>query len=112
MSDQPSKPAVSEGDAGAVSAVAAAPKPRAPKRKPRQLPPYKVLLHNDEVNTFDHVILSIMRLTGLTLEAAIEKTVEAHESGLALLLVTHLERAELLAEQFTSLQLTVTIEPA
>jgi len=71
-----------------------------------------VLLHNDEVNTFEHVILSIMRLTGITQEAAIEKTIEAHESGVALLLVTHQERAELYMDQFTSLKLTVTIEPA
>ena len=37
---------------------------------------------------------------------------EAHETGIALLLVTHKERAELYQEQFQSKGLTVTIEPA
>ena len=81
------------------------------KRKPKQLPPYRVLLHNDDVNDFGHVIKSIVRLTTLNQEDAITRTLEAHERGLALLLVTHRERAELYVDQFASLSLTVTIEP-
>ena len=111
MPHQENEP-VQSNDAGNAGAVATVVKPAPPARKPKQLPPFKVLLHNDEVNTFEHVILSIMRLTGITQEAAIEKTIEAHESGVALLLVTHQERAELYMDQFTSLKLTVTIEPA
>jgi ATP-dependent Clp protease adapter protein ClpS len=42
----------------------------------------------------------------------VERTVEAHESGVALLMVTHRERAELIQEQFQTRGLTVTIEPA
>jgi ATP-dependent Clp protease adapter protein ClpS len=42
----------------------------------------------------------------------VERTVEAHESGVALLIVTHRERAELIQEQFQTRGLTVTIEPA
>jgi ATP-dependent Clp protease adaptor protein ClpS len=87
-------------------------KPAPPDRKPKQLPPYRVLLHNDDVNTMEHVVLSIVRLTPLETEQAVLRTLEAHESGVALLLVTHQERAELYQEQFTSLSLTVTIEPA
>ncbi len=94
-----------------ATAVAPLIKPSQPIRKPKQLPPYKVLLHNDPVNTFDHVIKSIVQLTPLNVEDAIERTVEAHESGLSLLLVTHKERAELYAEQFTSLKLSISIEP-
>ena len=92
-----------------TTAVAAMPVPT--RRKPKQLPPYKVLLHNDPVNDFDHVIKSIRRLTTLTQEDAITRTLEAHDTGLALLLVTHRERAELYVDQFASLSLTVTIEP-
>ena len=62
--------------------------------------------------TFDHVIKSIMRLTTLEAEEAVLKTLEAHETGVALLLVTHQERAELYVEQFASLSVTVTMEPA
>ncbi len=79
--------------------------------KERILPPYKVVLHNDDVNTFEHVILSILRLTPLKEEEAIERTIEAHETGVAVLLVTTRERAELYVEQFTSCGLIVTCEP-
>ncbi len=98
-------------ESGAATAVAPAKKPATVKPKTRQLPPFKVLLHNDDVNSFDHVILSIMRLTVLEMEEAVQRALEAHETGLALLLITHKERAELYQEQFTSVKLTVTIEP-
>ena len=81
------------------------------KTPPKQAPPYKVLLHNDDVNDFPYVIRTICRLTTLSAEEAWTRTLEAHESGLSLLLVTHQERAELYQEQFTSAGLTVTIEP-
>lgn len=100
------------GDGGAATLAPPKQKPAQVKRKPKKLPPYKVLLHNDEVNSFEHVILSILKLTALTTEEAVLRTLEAHESGLALLLTTHRERAELYVDQFTSLKLTVTAEPA
>lgn len=99
-------------DAGTGTAVAPAKKPAPPKKKPKNLPPFKVLLHNDDVNTFEHVIASILKLTTLETEQAILRTLEAHETGVALLLVTHLERAELYQEQFATFQITITIEPA
>ena len=77
----------------------------------RQLPPFRVLLHNDDVNTFEHVITAIMELTPLDLHEAVKRTIEAHETGLALLLVTHQERAELYVDQFASVSLTATCEP-
>ena len=98
-------------DVGFDQAKAVATMPVPTRRKPKQLPPYKVLLHNDSVNDFGHVIMSILRLTTLTQEDAVTRTLEAHDTGVALLLVTHRERAELYAEQFASLSLTVTIEP-
>jgi len=80
-------------------------------RQVQQLPPFRVLLHNDDVNTFDHVVLSILKLTQLSPEDALERTVEAHLNDVSLLLVTHKERAELYVEQFASVALTVTCEP-
>ena len=97
-------------DGGAATATQAPPKKKPSNLKPRQLPPYKVLLHNDDVNTVEYVVRSIHRLTPLSLEDAIDKTIEAHEGRVALLLVTHKERAELYQEQFVSLSMTVTIE--
>ena len=75
------------------------------------LPPYRVILHNDDVNTFEHVIRSILKLTPLKEPEAVKCTIEAHETGSSLLLVTHKERAELYVEQFASLHVTVTCEP-
>lgn len=81
------------------------------EERTRYLPPYRVTLHNDDVNTFEHVILSILRLTPLKEPEAVQRTVEAHETGASLLLVTHQERAELYVEQFASVSLTVSCEP-
>ena len=75
------------------------------------LPPYKIVLHNDDVNTFDHVIVTILKLTPLKEPEAVTKTIEAHETGQAVLLVTNQERAELYVEQFASYSLVVTGEP-
>jgi ATP-dependent Clp protease adaptor protein ClpS len=77
----------------------------------RQLPPYRVVLHNDDVNDFGHVVITIMLLTHLKAEDAVARTMEAHETGQSVLLVTHRERAELYVEQFASCSLTVTAEP-
>jgi ATP-dependent Clp protease adaptor protein ClpS len=78
--------------------------------RPRHLPQYRVILHNDPTNTFDHVIETIVMLTPLKKEDALRCTDEADKTGTALVLVVH-RRAELYVEQFHSRNLTVTIEP-
>jgi ATP-dependent Clp protease adaptor protein ClpS len=77
----------------------------------RLLPPYKVLLHDDNVNDMLEVVSAILKLTTLTAEEAAERMFEAHHTGVALLLVTHKERAELYCEQFATFHLKVTAEP-
>ncbi len=77
----------------------------------RRLPPYKVLLHNDDVNDMLFVVRKVVELTPLSVEEAVERMLEAHDTGVTLLLVTHKERAELYAEQFLTYHLEVTIEP-
>jgi ATP-dependent Clp protease adaptor protein ClpS len=90
-----------------------APPNKSPKKKPPQpLPPWKVLLHNDDKNDIVYVVTTVMQLTSLNAEDATQRTVEAHKTGVALLLTTHKERAELYRDQFQSKGLTVTIEPA
>ena len=79
--------------------------------KPKMLPPYKVILHNDDKNDMEHVIESIVMLTTLGKNLALDRTLDAHKGGCALRHATHRERAELYAEQFQSRGLTVTIEP-
>lgn len=88
----------------------AKPAPAPPKAD--KLPPYKVLLHNDDHNDMLHVVQSILALTPLKQFEAVRKMFEAHRRGLTLLLTTHKERAELYQDQFKSKGLKVTIEPA
>lgn len=99
---QPAQPAPQNGAPAAVL-------DRSP---PRNLPHFKVLLHNDDVNSMDHVVQSLVELTPLEPQRAVVVTKEANDTGLALVLVTHRERAELYQEQLQSKSLTVTIEPA
>lgn len=101
---------VASRDEADVMADAVVKPDQAVDQRAEQLPPYRVILHNDDVNTFEHVIISIVKLTPLELEEAVERTLEAHETGCSLLLVTHRERAELYVEQFKSVSLTVTCE--
>jgi len=75
------------------------------------MPPWKVLLHNDDLNEMGYVIETIIELTALNPQTALLRMVEAHRTGVAMLLATHRERAELLEEQFASKGLTVSIEP-
>lgn len=113
MSDQEAQQELTPGDdSGASTSATVERKPAPPVRKPKKLPPFKVLLHNDDENTFEHVVRSIVRLTDIKTEEAVLRTLEAHETGVALLMTTHRERAELYVEQFASLSLTVTAEPA
>ena len=106
----------SDSDTPEKSGTAVKPKQKrkaSPKRKPPQpLPPWKVLLHNDDKNAFDFVIKTICELTPLKEQDALLRMEEAHKTGVALLLTTHKERAELYKEQFQSKGLVVTIEPA
>lgn len=111
MSEQAnqSAPFNTPSDSNGGTAVATRTRPQRPRVD--QLPPWKVLLHNDDVNEVEYVVRTVMELTRLNEQAAIMVTIEAHKTGLALLLATHREHAELLHEQFMSKRLTVTIEP-
>jgi ATP-dependent Clp protease adaptor protein ClpS len=96
-------------DSGGTATIV---KPKAARPRPRRLPPWNVLLHNDDVNDMVYVADTITQLTSLKRQEAVLRMLEAHNTGLALLLTTHREHAELLCEQFASKHLTVTAEPA
>ena len=111
MAGEAHQAAIPESESPAATATVPVKQPAPPRRKAKKLPPYKVLLHNDDVNTFEHVISAILNLTTLQPQEALLRTIEAHETGVALLLVTHRERAELYQEQFATFNITVTFEP-
>jgi ATP-dependent Clp protease adapter protein ClpS len=101
----------SSGGAAVATRTKSKPKSAPHKKPPQPLPPWKVLLHNDDKNEAGFVVETIVELTTLNKDAAVQRMAEAHKTGASLLLVTHKERAELYQEQFTSKGLTVTIEP-
>lgn len=101
---------------GGTTAVEPAP-PKAtptPDRSPprvRRMPPWRVLLHNDETNDMDHVVASLQMIASHNRLQAEVCMMEAHRHGVSLVTVTHREHAELLEERFRSRKLVVTIEP-
>lgn len=97
-----------DGSGGGGTATAERVQPRPPRIE--HMPPWRVLLHNDQVNEVGYVVDTIVELTSLRRQQATMRMLEAHRTGLSLLLTTHREHAELLAEQFRSKRLTVTIE--
>lgn len=77
------------------------------------LPPYIVLLHNDDHNSMDHVIYALVEsVPELSIERAAEIMLEAHVQGRAVVVTTPLELAELYRDRLETFGLTATIEKA
>lgn len=75
------------------------------------MPPYRVLLHNDDVNDMGHVIRGLLEsVPELTAERAAEVMLEAHLHGLAEVIRCPYERAELYRDRLETFGLTATIE--
>ncbi len=81
------------------------------ERVRKNSPHYKVLLHNDPVNTMDYVVLTLRQVVPqLTEQAALAVMLEAHNTGVGLVIVCDLEPAEFYSETLNSKGLTSTIE--
>ncbi len=86
-------------------------------------PPYAVILHNDDVNGFDHVIGVLRKVFHYGRIKAARLTLEAHVKGRSIVWSGQLEHAELKADQIRScgpdpmmkargaVALKVTVEP-
>jgi ATP-dependent Clp protease adaptor protein ClpS len=86
-------------------------RPKAAPPRVDRLPPWRVILHNDDVNDMGYVVETIIELMRVNPRIALLHTLTAHQRGLALLVTTHREHAELLHDQFKCKRLTVSIEP-
>ena len=81
---------------------------RVSKRSPR----YKVLLHNDPVNTMEYVVTTLQQVVPqLSEQDALAVMMEAHNTGVGLVIVCDLEPAEFYCETLKAKGLTSTIEP-
>ena len=78
----------------------------------RVLPPWHVILHNDDHNTMDHVVASLLRcVPPLTIERAVEVMFTAHNQGHAEVIACPKETAEHYRDSLESAGLTATLEP-
>jgi len=79
-------------------------------RKPS--PRYKVLLHNDPVNSMEYVVSTLRQVVpSLSEQDAIAVMLEAHNTGVGLVIVCDIEPAEFYCETLKAKGLTSTIEP-
>ena len=82
------------------------------RQRAKLLPPYKVILFNDDHNDMDYVVVVLLRLINhLTQSAAEEIMLTAHLTGSAVVIVCPKESAEYYQECLLGYGLTATIEP-
>ena len=85
---------------------------KAPERVRKPSPRYKVLLHNDPVNTMEYVVTTLRQVVpSLSEQDAIAVMLEAHNTGVGLVIVCDLEPAEFYSETLKAKGLSSTIEP-
>jgi ATP-dependent Clp protease adaptor protein ClpS len=65
----------------------------------RRLPPYNVILENDDYHSFEFVVDVLRKVLGCPLERALQLTFQAHTTGAAVIWTGPKEVAELKAEQ-------------
>jgi ATP-dependent Clp protease adaptor protein ClpS len=76
------------------------------------LPPYKVLIHNDDYNAMDYVVFALLHSVNiLSVQEAERIMLTAHLTGKAVVVVCPKEVAEYYQERLLSYNLTATIEP-
>jgi ATP-dependent Clp protease adaptor protein ClpS len=90
----------------------------------RRIPPYNVIIDNDDYHSFPFVVEVLRRALGYSAERAHQLTMQAHTTGRAIVWTGPMEVAELKAEQIRSFHevravdharlgpLHCTIEPA
>ena len=77
------------------------------------LPPYSVILHNDDYHSMDYVVKSLIKsVPSLSTAEAATIMLEAHQTGKAVVITCLLEQAELYRDRIRSFGLGVTIEKA
>jgi len=69
------------------------------ERKTEGLPPYNVVLLDDDDHSYEYVILMLKKVFGHPINKAYEMAVEVDTAGRVVVLTTHLEEAELKRDQ-------------
>jgi ATP-dependent Clp protease adaptor protein ClpS len=75
-------------------------------------PRYRVLLHNDDYNSMEYVVQSLITtVTSLSQPQAVSIMMEAHSNGTALVITCAQEHAEFYCESLKEKGLSSSIEP-
>lgn len=77
-----------------------------------RLPPFHLVLHNDDVNDMGQVVDALTAVTPVRESDARKIMITAHFCGQAVVMTTHRERAELYRDRLRSKFLIATVEPA
>ncbi len=72
--------------------------------------PWMTLLFNDEVHSFDEVILQIQKATGYSLERAVELTFQVHQKGKAVIYIASKAKCERVAAVLDQIHLITRVE--
>ena len=111
-------------DESALPDVIVSTKPKSREQtRTRRIPPYNVILENDDHHTMEFVIEVLCKALGYTVAHSIQLTMQAHTGGRAVVWTGPKEVAELKAEQIQTFHETLpdgrqlgplgcTIEPA
>lgn len=74
---------------------------------------YAVILHNDEVNSMEHVVDALLKsVPTLSEEDAVRVMMDAHTEGKAIITVCPLETAEFYRDRLQTFSIGASIEPA
>src|SRR5947207_189120 len=100
-------PPASEQPTGATTVEPAKPAPKqttrtAPRPPLDKLPPYNVVLLDDDHHTYEYVIEMIVALFGYDPQKAFNMAEEVDAKGRVIVLTTHKEKAELKRDQITA----------
>ena len=87
------------------------------------LPPYNVVLHDDEDHSYEYVILMLKKVFGYSVNKGYEMAVEVDTKGRVVVATTHIEEAELKRDQIQAFgpdpliprckgSMSATVEPA
>jgi ATP-dependent Clp protease adaptor protein ClpS len=87
------------GEHEATATVAVAEPEVRTEPRTRRLPPYNVVILNDEEHSFPYVIELLTKILGHSLSTAEELTLRIHTTGRAIVYTTHKELAELKRDQ-------------
>ncbi|KAF3324205.1 ATP-dependent Clp protease adapter protein ClpS [Carex littledalei] len=83
------------------------------KKRKKMTPPYRVILHNDDINRREYVVQVLMKvIPGMTVDIAVNIMQEAHHNGLSVVIICSQSEAEEYCMQLRRNGLLSSIEPA